>query len=99
MNRRISIRELQTMSTEKIEALDGGTPIKSGERTIAILTPIKRANLKRLTKTLLETERLAKKRDRAADDAALRALGIAVDKTDWSFAAMRQARRKAKRSK
>lgn len=99
MNRRITIRELQTMSTEKIEALEGGTPVKSGGRTVAILTPVKKANLKRLKKALLEAERLGKGRDRAADNAALKALGIEVDKTDWSFATVKRSRRKTKPAK
>ena len=99
MNKRITMRELQTLSADKIEALEGSTPVKSGERTVAILTPLKKADMERLTKVLLKAERLAKKRDHAADDAALRALGIEVDETDWSFAAMRRSQRKRKPAK
>lgn len=87
------------MSADKIEALKDGTPVKSGERTVAILTPVKKVDLKRLRKGLLEAERLAKTRDRAAENAALRALGVEVDGTDWSFAARKRSRRKSKRTK
>ena len=80
------------MSSETIAALDGATPVKSGDTTVAILTPLKRANLKKLRKVLLEAERVAKGRNRAAEDAALEALGVTVDKTDWSFAARRKTK-------
>lgn len=99
MNKRITIRDLQKISTETIAALDGATPITSGDTTVAILTPLKKTDLPKLRKALLEAERLAAKRDRAADDAALRALGIPMDKTDWSYAARRSSRRKAKAAK
>lgn len=92
MNKRITIRDLQKISTETIAGLDGGTPVTSGETTVAILTPLKKANLTRLRKTLLKAERLARGRDPGAEDALLQKLGIAVDKTDWSFAARRKAK-------
>lgn len=99
MNKHITIRDLQKISAKAIAALDGATPITSGDTTVAILTPLKKTNIKKLRKVLLEAERLAKGRDRAADDAALRKLGIEVDKTDWSFAARRSSRRKTKAAK
>lgn len=99
MNKRITIRDLQKISTEAIAALDGATPITSGDTTVAILTPLKKADIKTLRKVLLDAERLALGRDRAADDAALRRAGIAVDETDWSFAARRPSKRKAKAAK
>lgn len=92
MNKRITIRDLQKISTETIAGLEGGTPVTSGETTVAILTPLKTANLARLRKTLLKAERLAQERDPKAEDALLRKLGITVDKTDWSFAARRKAK-------
>lgn len=98
MSKRITIRDLQKISTEAIEALDGPTPVKSGERTVAILTPLKKANVKRLKKTLLETERLARGRNRADDDAAIQEYGDR-DQTDWSFAATRASRRPSKKAR
>lgn len=92
MNKRITIRDLQKISTETIAGLDGGTPVTSGETTVAILTPLKKANLTRLRKALLKAERLAHGRDPKAEDALLRKLGIAVDKTDWSFAGRRRTK-------
>jgi len=77
----ISIRDLQKMSAEKIERLPGTTPIRSGDRTIGLLTPLKKPDPKRLDAALKWARNLAKKRDRAADDAALIAMGI--DPTDY----------------
>ncbi len=99
MNKRITIRDLQKISTEAIAALDGATPITSGDTTVAILTPLKKADIGALRKVLLDAERLARGRDRAADDAALRKAGIDVDETDWSFAARRPSKRKPKAAK
>lgn len=99
MTKRITIRDLQKISTEAIAALDGATPITSGDTTVAILTPLKKADIKTLRKVLLDAERLAQGRDRAADDAALRRVGIRVDETDWSFAARRPSKRRAKAAK
>lgn len=98
MNKQLSIRDLQRVSTETIAALDGPTPVKSGERTIAILIPLKMANKERLRKVLLRAEKLAKGRDVEADNAALEAFGP-VDKTDWSLAAVRRLQRETKRKK
>jgi hypothetical protein len=78
----ISIRELQKMSAEKIERLPGTTPIRSGDRTIGLLTPFKKPNMKRLRATLAAAEELAKTRGPTEDEAALRKMG--VDPTIWT---------------
>ena len=83
----ISIRDLQKMSGEKIEALPGPTAVKSGNRTVGLLIPLKAADPDRLAAVLLRAEELAKGRDSAADDAALAEMG--VDPTDWSVEAVR----------
>ena len=98
MNKAISIRDLQKMSAKAIEALDGPTPVKAGDRTVGALFPLKKTDPKKLRAVLLRIEKLAKGRDHAADDAALEQFGP-VDKTDWSFAAMKRAKRQAKRRK
>jgi hypothetical protein len=84
----ISIRDLQKISGETISALPGPVPVKSGDRTVAILVPLKRANMDRLKATLARAEKLAKGRDPKKDDAALAAMG--VDPTNWSAAAVRK---------
>jgi hypothetical protein len=77
----ISIRALQKISGETIEALPGPTAIKSGERTIGLLIPLKRPDPRGLATVLAKAERLASKRSRAEDDAALAAAG--VDPAGW----------------
>ena len=84
----ISIRDLQKMSGEKIQALPGPTAVKSGDRTVGLRIPLKAADPDRLAAILMRAEALAKGRDRAADDAALAAIG--VDPTDWSVEAVRK---------
>jgi hypothetical protein len=84
----ISIRDLQKMSGETIGALPGPTPVKSGDRTVGLLVPLKSANPDRLAAVLARAEALAKGRDPAADDAALAASGE-VDPVDWSLEAVR----------
>jgi hypothetical protein len=98
MNKRISIRDLQKVSTETLESLDGLTPVTSGERTIAFIIPVKRANKERLRKSLARAEALAKGRNVKADDAALEAFGP-VDKTNWTPEAVRELQREFKRRK
>lgn len=78
----ISIRDLQKLSGEKIQRLPGPTAVKSGDRTVALLFPLKKPNMKRLAATLKRARELAKMRDPAADEAALTAMGI--DPTDYS---------------
>jgi hypothetical protein len=72
----ISIRALQKISGETIGALAGPTAIKSGGRTIGLLIPLKRSDRQHLAEVLAKAERLARKRSRAEDDAALAAMGI-----------------------
>jgi hypothetical protein len=75
------------MSSETISSLPGPTPVKSGDRTVAILIPLKPPDPKRMLAALKRAEELAKGRDPAADDAALAGLGI--DPTNWSVEAVR----------
>jgi hypothetical protein len=84
----ISIRDLQKMSGETIGALAGPTPVKSGDRTVGLLVPLKAADPDRLAAILARAEALARGRDVAADDAALVSFG-AVDPVDWSVKAVR----------
>lgn len=85
----ISIRDLQKISGESIGSLEGPTPVKSGDRTVGILVPLKASDLRRLEQVLREAEALAAGRDRAADDAALAEFGD-VDPTDWSLETVRK---------
>lgn len=91
----ISIRDLQKISGEAIGALAGPTPVKSGERTVGLLIPMKSADPDRLAAVLKRAAALAKGRDAAADDAALAAFGD-VDPVDWSVAAVKALARKSK---
>jgi len=84
----ISIRDLQKMSVETIGALLGPTPVKSGDRTVGLLVPLKAADPDRLAAVLVKAEALAMGRDTAADDAALAPFGK-VDSVDWSVEAVR----------
>lgn len=61
--------------------------MKSGNRTVGLLIPLKVADPDRLAAVLARAEALAKQRDPAEDDAALAAMGI--DPTDWSVEAVR----------
>jgi hypothetical protein len=83
----ISIRDLQKISGETIGALPGPTPVKSGDRTVGLLVPLKAADPDRLAAVLARAEALAKGRDPAADDAALAPFGK-VDPVDWSVEAV-----------
>lgn len=93
----ISIRDLQKLSGEKIGALPGPTPVKSGERTVAILIPLKPPDPKRMLAALKRAEKLAKGRDPAADDAALAGFGD-VDPVNWSRDAVRELKAKTKKT-
>ena len=84
----IGIRELQKISGEAIGALEGPTAIKSGARTVGLLIPLKSANPARLGAVLALGVALARRRDSAADDAALTEFGD-VDPIDWSIEAVR----------
>lgn len=92
----INIRALQKISGATIEALPGPTAIKSGERTIGLLIPLKRPDPRGLASVLDEARRLAEKRSRAEDDAALAAMGI--DPTDWAPVTPRPHKRKRSRT-
>lgn len=91
----ISIRDLQKISGEAIGALAGPTAVKSGERTVGLLIPMKSADPDRLASVLKRAAALARGRDAAADDAALAAFGD-VDPVDWSVAAVKALTRKSK---
>jgi hypothetical protein len=93
----LSIRDLQKISGEAISALPGATAIKSGDRTVALLVPLKRANMERLSKVLARAEALAKDRDPAEDDVFLAEAG--ADLTDWSADAVRNYLADIKRDK
>jgi hypothetical protein len=83
----ISIRDLQKISGEAIGALTGPTPVKSGDRTVGLLIPLKAANPDHLAAVLARAASLAKERDHAADEAALMDMGI--DPTNWSVEAVK----------
>jgi hypothetical protein len=84
----ISIHDLQKLSEETIGALPGPTALKSGDRTVGLLVPLKAADSDRLAAVLARAEALAKGRDAAGDDAALAPFGQ-VDPVDWSVEAVR----------
>ena len=83
----ISIRDLQKISGATIGALPGPTAVKSGDRTVALLVPLKAADPDRLAAVLARAEALAMGRDPMADDAALAPYGE-VDPVDWSLEAV-----------
>ncbi|TXL76810.1 hypothetical protein FHP25_11530 [Vineibacter terrae] len=89
----LSIRDLQKISSETIGALAGPTAVKSGERTVGLLIPLKAADPERLAAVLARAEALARGRDDAADDAALARFGE-VDPVDWSIEAVRALMKK-----
>ena len=84
----ISIRDLQKISGETIGALPGPTPVKSGDRTVGLLVPLKTADPDRLAAVLARAEALAMGRDPAVDDAALAPFSD-VDPVDWSIETVR----------
>jgi hypothetical protein len=85
----IGIRDLQKLSGEAIQTLPGPTPVKSGDRTVAILIPLKPVNMERLEAALAMAEELAKGRDPKADDEALRQFGD-VDPTNYDEETVRK---------
>ncbi len=84
----ISIRELQKLSGASIEALPGPTAVKSGNRTVGMLIPVKKTDMAKVSEALAMAEKLVIGRDRAADDAALAQFGD-VDPIDWNEDAVR----------
>jgi hypothetical protein len=98
MNKNISIRDLQKISAKTLDALDEPTPVKAGDRTVGAFFPLKKTDQKKLRAVLREAEGWGKKRDVAADDAALEQFGP-VDKTNWNSAEVRRVEREVKRRK
>lgn len=85
----LSIRDLQKMSGETIGTLSGPTPVKSGDRTVGLLIPLKASDPDRLAKILARAEALARGRNPRDDDIALAGFGD-VDPVDWSVEAVRR---------
>ena len=56
----VTMRELQKMSAAKLKALPHSIPIKSGDETVAILTPLRKPDPERMKQVL----------DRIAEDYA-----------------------------
>jgi hypothetical protein len=79
----LSIRDLQKISGEAISALPGPTAVKSGDRTVALLIPLKKPDPERLDAVLAKAKELAKSRDRAAELEVLATYGD-VDLTEWT---------------
>ena len=84
----LSIRDLQKISGEAIENLPGVTAIKSGGRTIALLTPLRKPDPEKMRAWVEKVEALAKERDPAEDERFLREIG--ADPTDWSVEATKR---------
>ena len=93
----LSIRDLQKISGETISNLPGTTAIKSGDRTVGLLVPLRPSDPARLRAWAEEVEALARERDRAADDKVLREAG--ADLTDWSIEKVREFMEEQRRSK
>jgi hypothetical protein len=84
----LSIRDLQKLSADTILALPGPTTIKSGNRAVALLVPLKPPDPRRLKAALKLADELAKQRDPAEDEAFL--VSIGADPTNWSEEAVRK---------
>jgi hypothetical protein len=93
----LSIRDLQKISGEAIQNLPGATAITSGGRTIALLTPLKKANLERLRAWVEKVEAMAKERDPAEDERFLR--GVGADTTNWTIEAIEALKAEAKKER
>jgi hypothetical protein len=65
----------------------GPPQVKSGDRTVGLLVPLKTADPDRLAAILGRAEALARGRDAAADDATLAPFSD-VDPVDWSIEAV-----------
>lgn len=52
MRHAVTMRELQKMSAATIRALPHAVPIKSGDETVAILTPLKKPDPERMKEVL-----------------------------------------------
>ena len=84
----ITVKAPRKISGGAIRSLPGPTLVKSGERAVGLLIPIKAADPQRLAAVLSRAEALARGRDVAADDVALAEFGD-VDYIDWSMDAVR----------
>lgn len=84
----LSIRDLQKISGEAIEKLPGVTAIKSGGRTIALLTPLRKPDPERLKAWAEKVEAMAKERDYDADTRFVIENG--ADPTHWTEELIRQ---------
>ena len=93
----LSIRDLQKISGEAIEKLPGVTAITSGGRTIALLTPLRKPDPKRLRAWAEKVEAMAKERDPDEDTRFL--IEIGADPTHWTLEAVQKfmAEERAKR--
>jgi hypothetical protein len=90
----LSIRDLQKISGEAIEKLPGVTAIKSGGRTIALLTPLKKADPNGLKAWAQGVEAMAKARDHDEDTRLLVENG--ADPTHWTAELIRQIQEEAR---
>jgi hypothetical protein len=78
----LSIRDLQKISSETIALLKGPTPVKAGDRTIALLIPLKVRDPAKMATALKRAEELAKERDPEEDRRILAEFGEVP--VDWS---------------
>jgi hypothetical protein len=85
----LSIRDLQKISSEKIAALAGPTQIKVGDRPIALLIPLKVADLAKAEAALRRAEELAKERDPEEDRRILAEFGY-DDPFRWTIEAVQK---------
>jgi antitoxin (DNA-binding transcriptional repressor) of toxin-antitoxin stability system len=90
----LSIRDLQKISGEAIEKLPGVTAIKSGGRTIALLTPLRRPDPERLKAWAEKVEAMAKERDYDEDTRFLMESG--ADPTQWTAELIRKVQEEAR---
>ena len=93
----LSIRDLQKISGEAIEKLPGVTAIKSGGRTIALLTPLRKPDPERLKAWAEAVEAMAKERDYEEDTRFL--LQNGGDPTDWSLEALEKFKAELKKGR
>ncbi len=78
--RAISMRDLQKMSAAQIEAMPGPVPVRSGDRTLALLVPLRRPDVAALDALAAEVAADVASRsvqEQAAIDAFLAARGEA----------------------
>jgi len=83
----ISIRDLQKLSGDTILALPGPTAVTSGDRTVALLFPLRKPDPKRLDAVLKRAKDLAKLRDPKEDEAFL--IEVGIDPTNYDAETVR----------